>query len=189
MESKDSIDQLVSKIANTDIKITKQNINTTFTNKKYTPLMMVSFAENDRVDLLNSLIDAGAKLDLKDLFGRTALMLAIIGGNVEVAKQLIEKGANINEKDTDGNTPLIYASQYGNVEVAKQLIEKGANINEKNNNNKTALLIKPLYTDLPDLLENNTAVKRLIVDKLTQNGGKRRRTRRRKRRSRNTKRR
>lgn len=73
----------------------------------------------------SSLIDAGAKLDIQDDFGRTALRYAISHGdgepNTELAEALIRAGADVNLADNDGDTPLTKSE-----EVKKILKEAGA---------------------------------------------------------------
>ena len=48
---------------------------------------------------VEALLDRGADVDAKDIDGRTALMLAIQNGHLDVVKALIAKGADVNAKD------------------------------------------------------------------------------------------
>lgn len=71
------------------------------------------------------LIDRGAKIDIQDKLGNTALMDAV--HNTEIAKILIDKGAKIDIQNVAGFTALMTAAaKYP--EVVKLLLDKGANI-------------------------------------------------------------
>ena len=71
------------------------------------------------------LIDKGAKINIQNRMGYTALMLGV--HNTEVAKILIDKGATIDTKTKHGETALMLAAgKY--TDVVKLLIDKGANI-------------------------------------------------------------
>ena len=71
------------------------------------------------------LIAKGAKMDIQDKLGNTALMDAV--HNTEIAKILIDKGAKIDIQNSGGETALMLAAcKYP--EVVKLLLDKGANI-------------------------------------------------------------
>jgi hypothetical protein len=59
--------------------------------------------------ILESLIAQGAKIDLQDDQGKTALMLAIINGDFETVYFLVDQMANLHLKDNDGKTALDHA--------------------------------------------------------------------------------
>ena len=57
------------------------------------------------------LVVPGIKVDLADRHGRTALIFAVIHGDLELVRELIRKGANPNVYEiVTGNTPLIWSS-------------------------------------------------------------------------------
>jgi ankyrin repeat protein len=71
------------------------------------------------------LIDKGAKINIQNRLGYTALMLGV--HNTEVSKILIDKGATLDTRTKHGETALMLAAgKYA--EVVKLLIDKGANI-------------------------------------------------------------
>jgi ankyrin repeat protein len=82
---------------------------------------------------------AGAHIDARDTFGRTALHLASEAGDVAVVAHLIAAGADIEARDDEGETPLFGASTSGRSAVVAQLIAAGANIQAKDRWNKTPL--------------------------------------------------
>jgi ankyrin repeat protein len=72
-----------------------------------TPLLFA--AREGCLECARSLIEAGAKIDLPDPKGVTALFLAIDNFHFDTAKVLIEAGANPNKWDWWGRTPLYSA--------------------------------------------------------------------------------
>jgi ankyrin repeat protein len=72
-----------------------------------TPLLFA--AREGCLECTRALIEAGAKLDLPDPRGVTALFLAIDNFHFDTAKVLIEAGANPNKWDWWGRTPLYSA--------------------------------------------------------------------------------
>ncbi|MEM3363926.1 MAG: ankyrin repeat domain-containing protein [Candidatus Micrarchaeia archaeon] len=73
-------------------------------------------------------IKNGADVNARDAFSRTALMLAVITDQTELAMFLVKLGASVNAADEFGQTPLMWASMSGNTELVKFLIENGANV-------------------------------------------------------------
>ena len=89
-----------------------------------TPLMYAAYSSSEEV--ISFLIKKGAKVNVKDIKGRTALMY----GSSEA---LIRAGADVNAKDNEGRTALMYGS-------SEALIRAGADVNVKDNVGKTALM-------------------------------------------------
>jgi len=71
------------------------------------------------------LINRGAKIDIQNRAGSTALMGAV--HNTEIAKILIDKGAKMDLQNVGGETALMLAAEKY-PEVVKLLLDKGANI-------------------------------------------------------------
>ena len=61
--------------------------------------------------------------NVKDLYGRTALHLAAINGNVEAVHLLVHNNADVNEKSEGGYTPLHFAALIGHLQTAYVLIQ------------------------------------------------------------------
>jgi ankyrin repeat protein len=68
------------------------------------------------------LIDAGAKVDERNINGNTALLIATKNNNLEISKLLIDKGAKVDEKNKFDDTPLLWATRNNNTEII-ELIE------------------------------------------------------------------
>jgi len=113
-----------------------------------TPLLYA--ARDGRVDMVQSLVAKGAKIELADANGITPLQMAIANENVALARYLLDRGANPNSKDDYGRTPLWLAVELRNLEIGKSgsehnngidraaalelirdLIKRGANINAR----------------------------------------------------------
>ena len=71
--------------------------------------------------------------------GASALHVAAIVGQYEVAELLIQKGADVNFRGNDGGTALHAAAFLGQYEIAELLIQKGADVNARNNDGTTAM--------------------------------------------------
>jgi ankyrin repeat protein len=78
-----------------------------------TPLLFA--AREGCLECARALVEAGAKLDLPDPKGVTALFLAIDNFHFDLAKYLIQKGANPNKWDWWGRTPLYSAVDVNTV--------------------------------------------------------------------------
>ncbi len=86
------------------------------------------------------LIKAGAKLDLQDDEGMTALTTAIYWGNEKIARRLMEAGAKLNLQGKKGNTALIFAIDENLAPLVHDIITAGADLNMQNVHGNTALI-------------------------------------------------
>lgn len=81
----------------------------------YGTILHVAIREQVDPDIIRVLIDAGAKIDAKDLLNETPLHFAASRGNVKVVKMLVAKGANPNEIGGSANyyqgSPLYFAQR------------------------------------------------------------------------------
>jgi len=112
-------------------------------------------ARTGKVDAVNTLLEAGAKVDLKESWnGQTALMWAAAAGHGPVVKALIDKGANIRGTSNSGMTPLMFAVRKGSVDAVRVLLDAGAEVNGKRPDGATPLLVAIIngHEDLVDLL-------------------------------------
>ena len=96
-------------------------------------------------DPVKALIDAGAKVTIKDSSGKTPIFYV---RNPHVLEALIEAKADVNARDNEKRTPLIALAQEASdrsrefpgdaLKLAQGLIEAGADINAQDENGKTA---------------------------------------------------
>lgn len=88
---------------------------------------------------VQSLLDGGANLNVRDTYGITPLSLAARAGQLAVVRALLDKGADINAKNDDETTPLVDAVRLQHIDIVKLLLEKGADVNAKSKTGQTAL--------------------------------------------------
>jgi ankyrin repeat protein len=89
-------------------------------------------------DLVDLLVQAGARLNLRNRYGETAIMLASLHGLEDIVRKLYIKGAEINH---EGWNPLIYAATGGHPRIIQLLLEGGVPINSTSSNGTTALMM------------------------------------------------
>jgi ankyrin repeat protein len=119
--------------------------------------LMMYAAQCGRIDVMRTLIEAGAKLNYATFSGRSALSFAIERENVKMITFLLDNGVDVGMEDlidaiysnishemlerlvktyeidldildNDGATILTYAWQQGKIETAKMLLALGASI-------------------------------------------------------------
>lgn len=86
------------------------------------------------------LVEGGANVNAKDMYGNTPLLLAVEKKDRETVKYLIDKGANVNVKNNNGDTPFMAAARNGDIETIKLLMSKGVNVNSKDGKGNTILI-------------------------------------------------
>ena len=139
--------------------------------KEQTALMIAAqyFDTDSSLETVKILLENNADVNLTDIDGWTALMVAVGYSNnkintFEIVKLLLEKGANVNLVGEDGWTALMMAAQDPNrtinLETVKLLLEKGANVNLKNVNGWTALMIAANSNS-----KNSLEIVRLLLEK------------------------
>lgn len=85
------------------------------------------------------LLDAGAKVALRGVMGRTALHYAAYRASARKVQDLIRAGAEVNAEDERGYTPLHLAALVGDEACTRLLLEAGANANAGTLDGFTAL--------------------------------------------------
>jgi len=91
------------------------NIDDKFYKHKWSALHFA--AMEDRVKVVQLLIDYGANINIRNKFGYTAMHSAVIEENIDALKCLVQNGADINARDDLGTTPLELATILEKVEV------------------------------------------------------------------------
>lgn len=114
------------------------------------------------IEEVKGYLENGSNIEDKDRDGRTALLNAVSGNNIniELVRLLIEKGANTNSQDNAGFSALHFCAQEKQPEIAQLLINNGANVNLKDQWGNT-----PLFRAL-----GNTEKNRELIDILIKNG-------------------
>lgn len=147
-------------IRNHDIEMIKLLIrNGADVNKKeeidaLTPLMWAGiWAFNTKGEMHKILLDAGAKAEIQDETGETALTYAVREFCPECVKLLIEAGADVNNKFVEGKIPLLLAGETCNAESAKILMDAGADASVRDEYGATPFILsaRNFCTDEDDI--------------------------------------
>ena len=93
----------------------------------------------NHLDILQAFLDCEINVNVKDRFGRTALIQSCYNNHEEAVGLLLGENADANVQNNDGWTALMYASQFGYIEIVQLLLDHGADTNLKNDNGRTAL--------------------------------------------------
>jgi Carboxypeptidase regulatory-like domain/Ankyrin repeats (3 copies) len=96
--------------------------------------------ENGNTEIAEVLLNAGAKINIKNSEKRTPLMMLDEDASVELVNLLIRHGAKLNLVDKAGNSALILAASAASKEVMQTLISAGAGVNATNKQGETALM-------------------------------------------------
>ena len=104
--------------------------------------MYIDESYNPAVRIRQLLAD-GAKPDIKDVNGKSALFVSCRDGwssHLQIINILLDAGADINQNSTaTGCTPLWVAARNGNIDIVKELIRRGADVNLPNNDGMTPI--------------------------------------------------
>ena len=98
---------------------------------RYDGTALIAAAHLGHVEVVETLIEAGAPLDHVNNLGWTALIESIVLGDggerhTETLRALVDAGANVNLADAGGNTPLALARGHGYAEMIELLRAAGA---------------------------------------------------------------
>ncbi|XP_003427258.1 putative ankyrin repeat protein RF_0381 [Nasonia vitripennis] len=91
-------------------------------------------SDDDNRKLVKMLLDAGADVNVKDLFECSPIHCAVYTGDLELVNILIDAGADVNGHNDLGVTALHYAVLCRNVSMVQLLLNRGALANASYNN-------------------------------------------------------
>ena len=146
VQNKDGRTPLMDAFKNGEIFIARQLLQhgadpTIKTNDGETVLMMTGAPSLEyETDLIQWLLDAGAKSSDVSNFGNTPLIAAARNGYAEIVKVLLDDNANVNATDKYGRSALLESARFAkDMEVITLLVKRGADINAVDNDRNTAL--------------------------------------------------
>lgn len=96
--------------------------------------------ENGNLEIVRTLLLAGAATEAKDKSERTALMYLRDNATGALVRELISAGARVNARDESGGTALMNAASESGYEVVKELVDAGAKVDFEDADGKTALM-------------------------------------------------
>ena len=112
-----------------------------------TPL--ISAALYGDIETVRCLLDSGANIKARDVFGRTPLIAATatwkgpMHCTVEIVRLLLDHGADVNAQNKKGRTALMEALAHRDFtrqqELVELLVSRGADIRLKDTNGVTAV--------------------------------------------------
>lgn len=89
---------------------------------------LIAAAGKDHIEIVQLLLDRGAKPDVPDPAGWTALIHATyFGARPELLSLLVQKGADVNHQNDRGATALYLAAAAGREATVRRLLALGAN--------------------------------------------------------------
>lgn len=123
-------------ISGLQIEIAKQLIDLGAAVSMYSFQMLFIAARRGSFEMLNTLVDAGARAECAD----SSLWMAT--ENVDILRFLTRHGLDANQRPYSGLSPLVYAcraDKHPNLDKVALLLELGADINFQDKNGQTAL--------------------------------------------------
>lgn len=137
------------------------NINSCESYLKETPLHRLCARAKPRIEIIKSLLDRGANVNIENVSGKTPIFYCNFNFSLELLDLLVKHGADINHKDKYKNTILhddfLDYNTENFEEFIIELISLGFDINSKNNLGHT-----PLYLcknkKVENILRDNGAV-------------------------------
>lgn len=94
------------------------------------------------------LLQRGININVRNVRGNTALVVAAYAGSGKIVDILLSAGANVNLPDSNGWTPLMCAIITGRDEIALALLQKGANVNARSASGDTVLTLAAIRSSL-----------------------------------------
>ncbi len=105
----------------------------------WTALMHACRRRQQNIEVVRTLLRAGAVVNDSHRQGGTALSIAAYYGQREVVALLIKSGAKVNTSDAAQWTPLICSAVNGHAGIVDLLIRSGANVHAADRLGRTAL--------------------------------------------------
>ncbi len=96
-------------------------------------------AESGNVELIQTLLNAGAYVDAKDDFEESPLFYAIRSNVIPSIETLVQYEADVNLTNDIGETPIFEAIYYADSVGLEWLIKAGANVNQQDDRGDTPL--------------------------------------------------
>jgi ankyrin repeat protein len=123
-------------------KLLKRGIDPNSPNEKGVPALLVALQSGSNKTAVLLAQEPQTRVEVSNPSNESALMMAAINNQLEVATVLIERGAEVNRK---GWTPLHYAATRGHIAMMRLLLENSAYIDAESPNGTTPLMMAAYY--------------------------------------------
>jgi ankyrin repeat protein len=111
-------------------------------NEKGVPALLVALQSGSHKTAVVLAQEPRTRVEVTNASNESALMMAAINNQMEVATVLIERGAEVNRK---GWTALHYAATRGHIAMMRLLLEHSAYIDAESPNGTTPLMMAAYY--------------------------------------------
>ncbi|KAB0390919.1 hypothetical protein E2I00_014073, partial [Balaenoptera physalus] len=129
--------------------------------EQYSVYPIIWAAGRGHADIVQLLLQNGAKVNCSDKYGTTPLVWAARKGHLECVKHLLAMGADVDQEGANSMTALIVAVKGGYTQSVKEILKRNPNVNLTDKDGNTALMIasKEGHTEIvQDLLDAGTYV-------------------------------
>ena len=86
---------------------------------------------SEKLKIVTFLMEKGAPLESRDIYGRTPLFIAVEKGNLEIVRILMAAGADVRTAALDGRNPVHLAAEKGETDIVKELINGNADLSAR----------------------------------------------------------
>mgnify|MGYP000535365496 CR=1 FL=1 len=123
-------------------KLLRRGIDPNSPNEKGVPALLVALQSGSLKSAVLLAQEPQTRVEVSNPNNESALMMAALHNQIEVATVLIERGAEVNRK---GWTPLHYAATRGHIAMMRLLLENSAYIDAESPNGTTPLMMAAMY--------------------------------------------
>ncbi len=118
-------------------------------NEGTTPLFLA--VKNGNLEIVEALLNFGAKVNAQDDNKRTALMNLDYETTPEIVSLLLKYNASVSNIDSEGNNVLHFAAENEEPEIIRILINNGAELDAQNDEGQTPLMIAAYFENFETL--------------------------------------
>jgi ankyrin repeat protein len=104
--------------------------------------------ESGNIKMVETLLNFGAKINVRDDEKRTPLMALDYDATPELVNLLLRYNAKVSAVDKEGNSVLHRVAESNNAEIIQLLIKENADINAQNKEGQTPLMIAVYYENI-----------------------------------------
>jgi len=110
--------------------------------------------EDNDIDQVKLLLNAGTDVNAKDRDGATAIHMAAFHGHTEMVELLLDRGADVNAQTHDIQATALHAAALGgHAPTAQALLDRGAQVDAEDDKGHTPMFYAQKGpADLTDLL-------------------------------------